>query len=202
MVNNKADAKLQFNRTQSFQNFGADEKDKKLDKDMWEAMKEFSIDEEHRRKRKGSVEDYQSRRSIKIQGSEMMKSLSNWKNVVEPHNRMYPKGNSESTYFSSHNELAKEMFSCISLCHELIVGEEEEDEEEFQAQANNTDVPQKSQNLSAVKKMAYQGPSPDEIAICTSAKDLGVEFKLANENLMQVQFCDGLQDWQVKMVSI
>ena len=131
-----------------------------------------------------------------------MKSNNNWKNVVEPHSRMYPKGNSESTYFTSHNELAKEMFSCISLCHELIIGEEEEDEEEeYQAQANNPDFPKKSLNHPAVKKLAYQGPSPDEIAICTSAKDLGVEFKLANENLMQVQFCDGLQDWQVKMVS-
>ena len=42
--------------------------------------------------------------------------------------------------------------------------------------------------------MVYQGPSPDEIAICTTAKELGVEFKSANEKNIQVQFCDNLQN--------
>ena len=50
--------------------------------------------------------------------------------------------------------------------------------------------------------MVYQGPSPDEIAICTTAKELGVEFKSANEKNIQVQFCDNLQNWEVKMVKL
>lgn len=121
-------------RTQSFKkgNDEAIEGDQK-DRDMWLAMQEFSMDEENRRRRKGSVDDYHPRKSVHGQASDMMKSLSNWKNVVEPHKRMYPQNNPQATYFTSYNEIVKEMFCCISLCHELVIGEEEDDEEDYQA---------------------------------------------------------------------
>jgi hypothetical protein len=47
---------------------------------------------------------------------------------------MYPKTNQNGTYFTSYNEIVKEMFSCVSLCHELVIGEEEDEEEDYQVQ--------------------------------------------------------------------
>jgi len=149
-------------------------------------MQEFSLEEEKRRKRKGSVDDYFPRKSVQAQGSDMMKSLSNWKNVVEPHKRMYPRNNLQGTYFTSYNEIVKEMFGCISLCHELVIGEEEDEEEDYQTQQKQPNNTPQNKSSQSPKKMVYQGPSPDEIAICTTAKDLGVEFKQANERSMQV----------------
>lgn len=190
-------------RTQSFQKPGDEAKGDKADKDMWLAMQEFSMDEVNMRRRKGSVDDFHARRSVHLPGDDMMKSLSNWKNVVEPHKRMYPRNNTEATYFTSYNEIVKEMFSCVSLCHELVIGEEEDEEEDYQNQPKKPDVnTQKTTAQQAPKKMVFQGPSPDEIAICTTAKDLGVEFRSTNENLMQVQFGENLQNWEVKMVRI
>lgn len=202
-VNKQSDEqKHQFMRTQSFQKNTPGQKVDPNDKDMWFAMQEFDMDEIQMRKRKGSVDDYHPRKSVQIQRSDLMKSLSNWKNVVEPHKRMYPKNNIEGTYFTSYNEIVKEMFCCVSLCHELVIGEEEDEEEDYQLQSKKGNIEPKNQKSQAPKSMVYQGPSPDEIAICTTAKDLGVEFKQSNEKLMQVQFCQNLQNWEVKMVSI
>lgn len=85
----------------------------------------------------------------------MMKSLSNWKNVVEPHKRMYPKNNLQGTYFTSYNEIVKEMFGCISLCHELVIGEEEDEEEDYQTQQKSKTTTSNNNPSQSNKKMVY-----------------------------------------------
>jgi sialic acid synthase SpsE len=49
--------------------------------------------------------------------------------------------------------------------------------------------------------MAYHGSSPDEIAICKKAKEMGVEFLSAANGSMKVDFLGDEQVWSTKIVS-
>ena len=117
------------------------------------------------------------------------------KRVGTSHKRRYPTLNPNGTSFTSYNELVKEFFSCVSLCHELLVEEEDEsdnaDNDNLSETHDKDPMIKKSTRLEhgkdeestglkrnkvKIKKMAYHGSSPDEIAICKKAKEMGVEF--------------------------
>jgi magnesium-transporting ATPase (P-type) len=70
--------------------------------------------------------------------------------LEEPKLRHEPKG--AHVTLTSYQELISEFFSCAAICHQCVV------ETEFNGDRN------------------YQGPSPDEIAICKGIKKAGCEF--------------------------
>lgn len=96
--------------------------------------------------------------------------------------RKYPKCNYEKgTVLEDYTSLTREFMTCASLCHELLVEET------------------KQKDGSVTK--AYQGSSPDEIAICAGAKKCGVEFMGNSLGFSKVDFLGDMQDWEVLIVS-
>jgi hypothetical protein len=51
------------------------------------------------------------------------------------------------------------------------------------------------------KQLAYHGSSPDEIAICKKAKEIGVEFISSDNGRMKVNFMGTEQSWQLILVT-
>lgn len=101
---------------------------------------------------------------------------------MPPTNRKYPHCNrAGGTVLDTYTDLTREFMTCASLCHELLV----ETKKEKDGSVTKT----------------YQGSSPDEIAICTGAKRIGVEFMGNSLKVSKIDFLGELQDWEVLIVS-
>lgn len=81
--------------------------------------------------------------------------------------------------FTSYQELITEFMVCATLCHECVV------------------------EMNAEHHYTYQGPSPDEIAICKGARDIGFVFRGRNsEGKAEVDMQGVTRTFEVKMVSL
>ncbi len=81
-------------------------------------------------------------------------------------------------YFKSYQELISEFLLCASLCHDCVV------------------------EMNAEQQYSYQGPSPDEIAICRGSRDIGSIFKGRNsDGKAEVDIFGKTRYFQIKMVS-
>jgi hypothetical protein len=76
-------------------------------------------------------------KSLRVKSSKSMKEIDIGNEELgfqqeekDEHGRVYPRNNQGGTVFNTYNELAQEFFSCVSLCHELLVEEDNGNEEE------------------------------------------------------------------------
>jgi magnesium-transporting ATPase (P-type) len=101
---------------------------------------------------------------------------------MPPKDREYPRcDRTNATVLDSYTDLTREFMTCASLCHELLVETKKEKD-------------------GSISK-AYQGSSPDEIAICSGAKKIGVEFMGNSLKVSKIDFLGEIQEWEVLIVS-
>ena len=93
----------------------------------------------------------------------------------------------------TYHELAREFLICASLCHECLVEKVKVKKKGRSEQLEGGGGEQKF-----VKR--FQGSSPDEIAICSGAKKIGVEFLGNQLGISRVDFLGEEMKFEVKIV--
>lgn len=119
--------------------------------------------------------------STKSKRQETKATFSEKKSISKKNFKNNEENNLEPSFFHTYQDLISEFLTCASLCHECI-------------------IEKKTEKNSKISVSTYQGSSPDEVAICTSMKQIGSEFLGNQLGTSTLNFFGLEKKFQVKMV--